>query len=656
MLLAFLTVGTFSFTLLLLYRESTTLPEGLAAPGDSLRRWGPVLSGAVAPIDLSALVRGLVAPVGLLVAATVVVASPLFFVLPRWNVANFEVSSEPLRTVGFSNTVLLGELGEVVNNPDLVMRIQFFRGIGTRPIKLEGEPLFRGTVVTQYRSRTWSHAFSKSPVMLPTEPKSTIVRQRISIEPLDVKELFCVYPVYSIGPPDARLRMDISSSQLMRLEEYRSQTLEVEVGTTGISGNRQRDLLPSRVKPNDYEMRGLTERPPLAQFPGLTRLAGDVLTELGIDPAQNRADAARALSRYFHASGAFFYSLEPQPRSEELDPLEDFVTIHRGGHCEYFAGALVLMLRSQGIPARMAIGFKGGEWNPLGDYYQVQQLHAHAWVEVYLAADQIPAGALDDEPAPRGAWLVLDPTEGIQQASAASLDTGIVARTRQMIDYARVLWINYVASLNSKRQRQGIYEPIAAGIDAGVEHLTSVEVWQARLRTFEESRAAKFWYWYRRHWFSWRGGLVAIGFSLFMVGMYFGLRSVARAMLRRGWLGQGSRDGPPPVLEMYRRLEAALGRLGLSRRPAQTAHEFALAAGGELAERMDYRRVAHLPRRIVESFYRVRFGGCALDNDESMAVEHALAELERATAQAASFGIHSAAAGARPSQPTTERD
>ena len=42
------------------------------------------------------------------------------------------------------------------------------------------------------------------------------------------------------------------------------------------------------------------------------------------------------------------------------------------------------MLRSQNIPARMVIGFKGGEFNTVGNYYQVRQLHAHAWVEAFL--------------------------------------------------------------------------------------------------------------------------------------------------------------------------------------------------------------------------------------------------------------------------------
>jgi hypothetical protein len=81
---------------------------------------------------------------------------------------------------------------------------------------------------------------------------------------------------------------------------------------------------------------------------------------------------------------------------------------------------------------------------------------------------------------------------------------------------------------------------------------------------------------------------------------------------------------------MYRRLEAALARQGLQRHSAQTAYEFAVAAGGHLAESIELNRLSHLPRRVVESFYRVRFGRRTLDNQELDAVEHALRELERA--------------------------
>jgi hypothetical protein len=125
--------------------------------------------------------------------------------------------------------------------------------------------------------------------------------------------------------------------------------------------------------------------------------------------------------------------------------------------------------------------------------------------------------------------------------------------------------------------------------------------------------------------------LVAAGFSLLLGGLYLAGRWAAGVFGRNGF---GARFGDgPPVLEIYRRLEAALNQQGLKRQPNQTAYEFALAAGGDLAERIELRRLAPLPRRIVEAFYRVRFGGGTLDNLEANAVEHALVELEHALAK-----------------------
>jgi hypothetical protein len=167
-------------------------------------------------------------------------------------------------------------------------------------------------------------------------------------------------------------------------------------------------------------------------------------------------------------------------------------------------------------------------------------------------------------------------------------------------------------------------------VEAAADNLTTVQVWQQRLARLENSRAGKFWFWYRRHWFSWRGGLVAAGLLLVLVLAVVAVRTSVRALLRRGWLGKSQESEAPSVLEIYRRLEVALADLGLKRQPAQTAREFAVAAGGELAERMEYRRLAALPGRVVSAFYQVRFGGRTLDNPEAEAVENALTELELA--------------------------
>jgi transglutaminase-like putative cysteine protease len=426
------------------------------------------------------------------------------------------------------------------------------------------------------------------------------------------------------------LRIDAGYELLTRQENLRAQSLEFEVGTTGIVNGRQRDVLPSYERSN---ARSLLQMPPADAdgkdpLAALRVVAARVLADKGIDPA-NRVAAARALNDHLRLSGDYAYSLDPQPREAGRDPLDDFVAVHRNGHCEYFAGALVMMLRSQGIPARMAIGFKGGEWNEVGRYYQVQQLHAHTWVEVYLDEQQIPAGNFDEDDMPPAAWLVLDPTEGTSEAGADRGTPTAVARVRQYLDYLQVLWVNYVVGLNSKRQQQGILEPLARVTAAAIDSVISAEVWEDRWESLADSRLGAFWHWYRRHWFSWRGGLVAALFSSSLVMAYVGVHHLVRVLRKLGIVGPGRARDEAPTLEMYRRLEAALARQGLTRQPAQTAFEFAAVAGGELADRPEHRGVAHLPRRVVEVFHRVRFGGRTLDNSEVQALEHALCELER---------------------------
>jgi hypothetical protein len=93
----------------------------------------------------------------------------------------------------------------------------------------------------------------------------------------------------------------------------------------------------------------------------------------------------------------------------------------------------------------------------------------------------------------------------------------------------------------------------------------------------------------------------------------------------------GRRIVAPPV-DFYVRLEQVLSRYRLRRTPEQTQREFVQTACGELAESPATRGVASLPRPIVEAFYRVRFGGRPLDDDERREVELALSALAAAPA------------------------
>ena len=110
-------------------------------------------------------------------------------------------------------------------------------------------------------------------------------------------------------------------------------------------------------------------------------------------PAE-RVEAAR---QWFLAQG-FRYTLEPGPLPT-VDGLDAFLFEQKQGFCEHFASAFSALMRGAGVPARVVIGYQGGEWvQPLGGgsgHLQVRQSDAHAWSEVWL---------------PGQGWTRVDPT------------------------------------------------------------------------------------------------------------------------------------------------------------------------------------------------------------------------------------------------------
>ncbi|WP_370948272.1 DUF3488 and DUF4129 domain-containing transglutaminase family protein [Amycolatopsis sp. cg5] len=97
--------------------------------------------------------------------------------------------------------------------------------------------------------------------------------------------------------------------------------------------------------------------------------------------ATNNFDKAAALWRFFTESNGFVYDTKTAPKSSP-DGLADFVLRGKRGFCEQFASSMAVMLRSLGIPSRVAIGFTPGE--QVADYRAITTKDAHAWVEVYF--------------------------------------------------------------------------------------------------------------------------------------------------------------------------------------------------------------------------------------------------------------------------------
>jgi transglutaminase-like putative cysteine protease len=104
--------------------------------------------------------------------------------------------------------------------------------------------------------------------------------------------------------------------------------------------------------------------------------------------------ATMALLSWFRVKGGFVYTNRP-PSSGSTAPLVDFVSRTHAGYCQHFAGAMALMLRYLGVPARVAVGFSSGTYDAKNGVWRVTDHDAHAWVEVWF----------------RGyGWLPFDPT------------------------------------------------------------------------------------------------------------------------------------------------------------------------------------------------------------------------------------------------------
>ena len=99
-------------------------------------------------------------------------------------------------------------------------------------------------------------------------------------------------------------------------------------------------------------------------------------------PGRTDQDVIRAAELFFR-NGGFTYTLNPGLLPKD-DPLDFFLFKSHRGFCEHYAAAFVTLMRAAGLPARIVIGYQGGEYNTWGGHYLVRQSDAHAWAEVWV--------------------------------------------------------------------------------------------------------------------------------------------------------------------------------------------------------------------------------------------------------------------------------
>lgn len=159
----------------------------------------------------------------------------------------------------------------------------------------------------------------------------------------------------------------------------------------------------------------------------------------GTSASLTAAEYSKQATSYLRAN--YRYSLKPDGITGSGDPIISWLKNGRSGHCELYAGSFVLLAREAGYPARMAVGFVGGSWNAVEDFFVVRNSDAHAWAEIYdVDTDE---------------WLRVDPTPGESPADpevALPVDFRFETGMFAWVDSVRMQWYRRVISFDQRDQ------------------------------------------------------------------------------------------------------------------------------------------------------------------------------------------------------------
>jgi transglutaminase-like putative cysteine protease len=513
--------------------------------------------------------------------ATVVIAIPLFAFLPRvrtpYILGRGTGTGTIIHGTGFSDEMTLNGIGSIRGDRTVALRFAYD---GTEPVA--GERRFKVTTYERFVGTTWRRAplqasglrFSGGLFRVqggaPTH-WMTVWRQRLDSSgmPLPVETL-------SIAAPAWRLDRDRGGGVFFAFPP--NEVTQYRVGTTDapvLVG-----LPPDPAGDAALDTSGVTER-----MRGLAATAAEQGT------AEQRA---RAIESFLIRN--YSYSLDLTPPAA-ANPIDDFLFTAKQGHCEYFASAMVLMLRADGIPARLATGFLGAEYNPIEGYYIVRQSNAHAWVEAWLG-DEV-------------GWRQFDPTPPSGRPVSAEMSAALVLQ--QALDFIQFRWDRYVLTygFNDQLQALGKLRQLWSELwrifegkktaPAPVENKPGVE--QPVTPAVPERPASP--------WRSW--GLA--GVLLLLVGGALALLAWRRPPLDGG--------------RAYQRLRRRLERRGLVADAAVAPLEY---------RRRVLRRFPELRQpteRVIELYLRESFGAQPIDAAERAELEAALREVTSRTRKSA---------------------
>lgn len=577
-------------------------------------------------------------------------------------------------SVGFTEDIRLGSLGNVLQNYQEVLTVDFrtpgvnyrnavgmsraeFLEKTERPYhEIDGEAFYlRGVVAERYEFGKGRWFRSAPPPPPPPgfgpfpdyfasheerlldqddlsesffDETNDMVRMKTITQRLNSPVLFTTWPYLFSSQEAIRVRVHNDRIEFAGDRRVGRDGFHQSYYTNAFRRGVQTDLTPVREEINIFSMLECEDK----DVPELVALARKWNDESGLDENDFIA-RARFLEKKLRTDERFSYQLGGITREYGVDPLEDFVTNNPKGHCEYFAGTLAVMLRAVGIPSRVCIGYKVLADNRGNRGYLVRQSDAHSWVEAFIPYEQLPREYRSEKLLHhwhRGGLLRLDATP----SSEETMFKGFSMSLSDLNRLVQSIWRDYVLNLDSNRQSTLVYQPLREMVESIKAHVGQKELWWSifeRYRSlFQQIRA---------------GTLQQSDLILIIVPMALGL-GLLYLLLRTGVLRFLSRmisrlnveqRRRLSSIEFYVRMERLLSRFGIPRFPAETPLEYIQRGIPLLFQRLlsspDNREITRefletSSRRIVDSFYRIRYGDEPIPGEILAEIEKDLQTLE----------------------------
>ncbi|HEU5237095.1 MAG TPA: DUF3488 and transglutaminase-like domain-containing protein, partial [Pyrinomonadaceae bacterium] len=370
--------------------------------------------------------------VGLL-GLIVILALPFFLIAPRTASSALKRGGNGVSGfIGFSENVTLGQIGRLKGNDEIFMRVRVENAVAIPATGLR----WRGVALDEFTGTGWKKSFNAGRSerkesesgffkLGTTEDINRLTTQTFFVEPVDTPILFGAPRIVAVQGKLPFVRVDSEMSVQTRPHDqdrmvYRIFSDTVEPRPNVLRSDRMHYFVES----------GRYLELPSNLDPRIAALSDRLVLQAG---ARTGYDKALAIESYLREN--YGYTLEMKAGGR--DPLADFLFNVRAGHCEYFATAMAVMLRNEGIASRVVNGFLPGEYNEASGAFTVRQSDAHSWVEAFFPQTN--------------SWVTFDPTPPAGRTPHVS--KGLAAQLAKYSEALELMWFQYVVGYDKQEQR-----------------------------------------------------------------------------------------------------------------------------------------------------------------------------------------------------------